>query len=359
MFQLRPNTILDGVCTIAVVLVALYNYYCIKTNKKGTGYSFFVVFILLYSLFYRPLGGDFWNYLSTYQIGIYAKSNMEGFYFWLMRMIPNNYLLWRMAIWLPTAIFIAMVFKIIKAPNSIVTTVFLVFGLHAYYYTRNTLALSILYLGIALFCLRNKSKSNVVLFACLAFSSWFFHKSMPMYIGIALVSLVIPFNKQVFMGFLIAFPFLYRTIMLLGSNFINMTALWSTEGAGSYYLEAASVNYVYNWKGIIYFIISYAPVIYFYFISLSKPISKDDLDFPAFKVFLFFSFLVIYLSFLFYEQGSLSIQRRLYTSAMIPFAYVVALYFKHYMGSKQCTMFIYLTWFSILGTQFLSFLTSM
>lgn len=345
MFQLMPNTTLDSICTIAVVIVALYNYYCMETNQKGTGYFFLVVFILLYSLFFRPVNGDFWHYLARYQGGAIGGEHWESFYFWLVTIIPNNYILWRIIIWLPAAIFIIVCFRLVKIPSSFATTLFMVFGLASYYYTRNALASSVLYLGMSLFSLRdefNKKTLILVLSIALCFASWFLHKSMPMYIGIAMLALLLPFKKSVLIVSLIAFPVLYGMLMTIGSSFLEMSEMWVEEGAGSHYLEDENEMMARNWRGIIELIVLYAPIFYFYIIAFFKQIPVDTPYFAYYKTFLYFSFFVVYLSFLFWGQGSMSLQVRIYKTAMIPFTFPLAYYFKYYLGTKQCRLFVYL-----------------
>lgn len=346
MVQLTPNGFLDAICMMAVYILAIYNYICMKNKKSGTNFFFFVMFITLFSLLYRPSDGDFWGYLADYQLGVdNPYHHMEEFYYWVMALIPNDYLLWRVAIWLPAAIIIAIVFRLLKIPSSIAVTFFLLLALlSSYYYTRNVLALSVLYLAMALFCIRDgftKKALNTALFLALAFASWFLHKSMPIYILLALVAIVLPFNKKYFIVALITFPLLYGVIILLTSNFIEISQLWLSEGAGDLYLEKAN-SFAPNWKGVISFIISYAPIIYFYIIAFKYPLPKNNPDYLPYKVFLLFSFFLLYVSFLYLGQGSNAIQGRLYKSSMLPLTYVICLFFKNNEGSKQCKYFIYL-----------------
>lgn len=345
MFNLTPNPFLDSICTIAVVLVALYNYYCMKTKQKGTGYVFLVVFILLYSLFYRPEIGDFWHYLVRYRGGVVLGEHWEEFYFWLAALIPNNFLLWRVAIWLPTAILIIRCFELVKVPSSYATTLFLIFGLATYYYTRNALASSVLYIGMALFCLRDGFERKRLMFfvsIALCLGSWFLHKSMPMYIGIAFLSLLLPFKKNVIIGSLIAFPILYGILIAIGSDLLQISELWIQEGVGESYLNDENTMSTGNWIWRIGLIISYAPVFYYFFIAFYKPIPIHVSDFSYYKSFFYFSFFVVFLSFLFWGQGSIALHGRLYKTAMIPFVFNVAQYYKYHWGSKQCTYFEYL-----------------
>ena len=350
--------ILESLCSIAVIIVVVLNYYQATRGKRGTSFLFFVFFILLYSLFYRPLDGDFWSYLETYSSGAsFSTGNLEEYYVWLMRLIPNNYLLWRIAIWLPAAIMLAYVFRMMKIPPSYATVAFLVFGLAAFYYTRNALALAVLYLGLSVYCQNEMYKNKkwaFLVFVGIAFISWFLHKSMPLYIGIAIIAIFLPFHKNMLWIALASFPILYGLSITLGSELLSFTQIWLSEDIGTNYLDAESADWAYNWKGIIQLAIIYAPIVYFYFISFLHPVSRDSEDFTFFKVFYIYSFIVIYISFLFYEQGSIAIQRRIYKSAMIPFSFVVSLYFKHYMRTEKCRYFVYLTIFSIVFPYFIS-----
>ncbi len=346
MYQISPNSLLDSFCMMVVFIMAIYNYMCINDKKRGTSYFFFIVLITLFSLYYRPAGGDFWHYLEAYELGVdYPYHHMEDFYYWVMGLIPNNYLLWRFAIWLPAAIIIAIIFKILKMPSSIATCFFLLLALiDSYYYTRNVLALSILYLAIALYCMRDnfaKKTINTIFFFGLVFASWFLHKSMPVYIILALLSIFLPLNKKYVAIALVAFPLLYGGIMLWASDFISTTQLWLMEGSGEIYLESEN-TFAANWKGVLSLIIGYAPVTYFYAIAFHYPLSKNNPTYYPFKVFLLYAFFLFFISFLFLGQGSIAIQARLYKSSMLPLAFVVCLFFKNNFGSKQCTYFIYL-----------------
>lgn len=358
MLQLVPNGLLDGFCMMAVYIVAIYNYICMKDNKRGTGWLFFVVFITLFSLFYRPANGDFWGYLSDYELGgDYQYRHMEPFYYWLMSLVPNNYLLWRVTVWLPAAILIVATYKLLDVPTSIATTFFLLLALTpSYYYTRNVLALAVLYLAMALVSRPGnhlRKWSEIVLFGGLVIASWFLHRSMPLYIALAVLSLLLPFEKKYLIAAVIAFPLLRGSIYIVSTNFLNIAQIWLTEGAGEYYLEEVNVLTA-NWKGIISLIIQYLPIFYFFVTAFRKPLPKTSSDFYPFKTFLLFAFFTVFLSFLFWGQGSDAIRGRLYKSAMLPFAFSVCIYFKNLKGTKQCKTFLLILLISILWHLFIS-----
>ena len=362
MYNLRPNAFLDNICIFVVILVGIYNFYCIRKNKNGTGYFFFVILILLFSLLYRPEDGDFWHYLDIYNLGPgYEYGHMEDFYYWLLAIIPNNYLLWRVAIWLPAAIIIAFIFKSIKIPSNYATLFFLMFALTpSYYYTRNVLALAVMYLGILYFCKQEKgiSKStNLFLFGGLIIASWFLHKSMPMYILFALLAIILPLNKKIPIYALIIFPLMYGSIMILSNSILSIDDLWGNKGNGSNYIEATNAQYM-NWKGVISLIVSYIPIFYFYIVAFRKPLSKNIPEFKYYKVFLLLAFITFYISFLFFGQGSESLQPRIYKSSMIPFTFALCIYLKYNIQTKRGKTFLWLMGICYLWDITIGFITS-
>lgn len=347
MEQFAPNSLLDGFCMTAVIVVAIYNYYCMRKGKNGTGYLFFVIFIFLFSLFYRPVGGDFWGYLIDYQSGIdveFYYKHMESIYYWLMELIPNNYLLWRTAIWFPAAVFIALIYKRLRIDSANTTVFFLAFALlQSYYYLRNSLGFSVLCFGMVFFCAQYGSKNKIrnwILAIALMGCTWFLHRSMPLYIFFAILAIILPFRKKYVIWALVAMPILYGLVLLFAPGLLNVDGIW-TDNVGMAYLEVQN-TFTSNWKGIFSYVIKHAPIVYFYIIAFSKPLSKESPDFIYYKVFLLYSFFIYCLSFLFLGQASIHLHNRFYYTSLFSFAFVVSLYFKHNLKSKQCDTFILL-----------------
>lgn len=349
MYDIAPDGLLDLFCIFAATIVACYNYYCMLKGKRGTGYVFFVVFILLFSLFFRPEGGDFWGYYKLHLQGVSVRDkHMEDFYYWVMAIVPDNYLLWRVCIWLPAAIIIAVSLRLLRIPPSIATTFFMMFALtRSYYYTRNVLALSVLYLALTFFVQRVRlfrKTLNIILCIGLMFASWYFHKSMPMYILIGLIALILPFDRKYLIASMIAFPLLYSVAYFIASSFLNIEGIWMVADSGVNYLEGDNTS-ARNWKGMISLIVDYIPVLYFYIVAFWRALPRNYPDYYAYKVFLLYSFIVVYVSFLFVGQGANALHFRLYASSMLPFIVAVSLFFKNYFMSKECRILIYLMLF--------------
>jgi len=345
MEHFEPNVLLDFFYIIIAIFIAIYNYFRMKNGKSGTGYVFFVIFILLFSLYYRPINSDFWSGILSYQTGTDAYVlHMEPFYYWLISVIPNNYLLWRTAIWLPAAIIIAITYKMMSVSSSNLTTFFFIFALtQTFYYLRNILGFSILCLAIVYLCSHKKDKAKIfywIIFFGFAFISWLLHKSMPVYISLALVALLLPFNKNYIRIAILIIPILSFFVTDVASEMIGFENIWYV-GNGQEYLDAEN-TFKMNWKGIVSAAIQNAPVAYFYYIAFSKPLPQTNSNFIYYKVFLLFSFFILLLSITFIGIGAEVLRLRFYYTSMFPFAFAVSLYFKEYLNSKQCKNFMYL-----------------
>ena len=358
VYSLNPT--LDLLCQLLVFVIFLYNY--IKTFNysiphKGTSYFTMGVIMVIVSLFYKPEHGDFWGYLKLYetQDSGYVQ-HMEDFYVWLIKLIPNNYLLWRFVIWSAATIVTILTFKIFKIPSNLATVVFFTFALFgAFYYTRNCLGLSVLYFSIAFFSTiktKHKNKTryvNIAIIVLLLSLSWFLHKSMPIYIAIVLLSFFLKVNKKLIIVSLIAFPFLYLLTYNIANEILMMNIWISGESdSGMSYLEIEN-TYSINWKGFVQEIFHYVPFVYFYYcgvryIEQRKSMKvANDWQFVSFKVFYFTSYLILYLSFLLLGYGSILVSKRIFTSAMTPFSFCLCLYFMQNWDRKEIKKFSLLT----------------
>ena len=344
MNDFSPNSLLDFFCIISVAFVALYNYMRMKAGKKGTGYIFFVFFILLFSLFYRPVNGDFWHYLEMYDLGSGVHNHLEPYFNWLIEEIPNNFLLWRIAIWLPAAILIAFTYQKLGIQSSMATFFFCLLGLVGfYYYTRNVLGMSILIFALSLISSRRLRPSTKIIHTILIIGlfalSWYLHKSMPIFIALSIMAILLPPNKRILLYSLLMFPILYGAIYSISSSVLGLE-LWLNESSGEEYLEAANTFYS-NWKGVLGLIIKYAPIVYFYVIGFNSQLLSDKEE-KSYKMFLYLSFFIFYISFLFFGRGSIMLQLRLYNSSLLPLSFASSIYFRRCKEPRQLQLFIVL-----------------
>ena len=349
LFELQPNIYLDTFCMLACIIIVIYNYKNVLVNNdpsSGTGYVFLGCFILLFSLLYRPEESDFWHYLNGYELGRSMNvEKMEEFYYRLMEFIPDNYILWRTAIWGPAAIIIVITFKRLHINSGIGTIMFLCFALtNTYYYTRNCLSLSLLYLGMVILgseSIESKIKKYII-FGLLAYVAFFLHKSVPLYIAIVLIATIIPLNRKTLIMMAVMFPVLYGVILVLASNILLLN-FWneSTINRAEIYMESEARSSTLF--GIISLLIHYAPVFYFLYIAIKDYLynskSKTNETNIHYKNFLITTLLLVYVSFLVSGQMSM-IQGRFYGSAMAPLTFAACIYFENNWKNRKCVNMI-------------------
>lgn len=342
---------LNNSCLIVLNLLVFLNIKSAVYNKRGlyTNYWVLWIFITTFSLYYRPLEGDFWYSFPEfkYRLVMY-KEHMEPFYVWLKETVDFDYLLWRFIVWGSAGGFVCLLFKKLKIQPGIGSIAFLVFALlDSFYYMRNALGFGILYWGVSLF-LANRSQSylkRLILLLLVSGISYFFHRSMPLYILFSYIALFIPFNQKRLCYLVFLFPLLYLAVSSLATSLLAVD-VWADDG-GSYYMEQEN-TYSANWKGIVSLLIGYAPFIYISYYYIKNDFNSTDSESYARRTFFLIFFFLYYLSFLFTGQAAKDLAMRFGDSSMYPFAIFIALYFKRYAPSKICLYFALMMAFSVL-----------
>ena len=106
------------ICFNFIVWLGLLFYYRgqIKRNteRHGTFWGFCIV-IILFSTF-SFCAGDFLHYESLYVDLRHSNYNIhiEPFYYWLIKVLPESYYVWRCAVWGVAAIILVLIFKRLK-----------------------------------------------------------------------------------------------------------------------------------------------------------------------------------------------------------------------------------------------------
>lgn len=349
MNYIVPIESLDSLCLIACGILVIINFNSLYSEGKKTFNSFlpFGIFITLFSIYYRPLDGDFWSSLEEFnERGDLYKEHMEPVFVWLRDVLNYDYILWRYIVWGTASFFICLIFKKIKIEPSLATAVFLAIALiPCFYYLRNSLGFSVLYYALSLYTMSYKKFKNIVALLVLIFLSWFLHRSMPIYIMLSLAALWLPLKKQFLIVSFILFPVLYASIVFFAQEFL-MLAILSDDG-GEKYVEATNELNV-NLMGYIFMIIGYIPYVYImYKFCASYSVQPKTSLLYVQKTFFYITFFLLYLSFLFHGQASIHLSLRFANTAMLPMAIFVASYFKMNRGSKVCSNFILLMLFAI------------
>ena len=201
--------------------------------KKRLVYLLILIFCL-----YSFWGADWFHYLNLFRM---LKSNpirathLEPFYIWLINNITPNYLTFRIIIWGASLSFLWMTLKTLDLENG-VTLFFFVAGFLIWFsYSRATLAMSLMFLGVALIAQESDSNrlTRLLLGSIGLLLSVFLHKSAV--VGVAIIATVILLSTIRIRT--------YRTIVLLIPLFvIGMRYLF--VNIGDFVSDDEYMNYV-------------------------------------------------------------------------------------------------------------------
>ena len=346
--------VLESLCLL--ILVFNYKYMISDRPFKNKNYFFSFCFLTIFAVFFC-YGWDYFGYWRTYntlQGGIYLwYEDYEDWCYLLMSVLPGNYYVWRLVVWGGAALITVWALKRLHVDSTFALVLFIMMPLiQMFYVSRNTLGLSFLMLAMAY--LGGTQKKNLWTFfvvLVLVLVSTRFHKSMPLYILVFLMSVFIPYNRVFVIGSLILFPFLYLGIRYYGSLFLNLDVL---EDTATY---TAGISYLYREDetglttiGVITYIIERIPIA-FLLIYGTYQIAFKKLKCEKWqKYFLMYSFILIYISYLFYGQASKFLHPRFWCAAQYPLCFFAAGFLSDKRNSGVMRFFYYTLMMSFLYT---------
>lgn len=334
-------TILEWLfCVLLWVILLLINLNQLKSiSNKGTSFSVLLIFIVVFSAF-GFITGDYFHYKDLYNEIIRYNENihLEEFYFWLIQILPTNYSIWRLTVWGLAAIAFVLLLKRLNFNAQFSSLLFVLILMTTFPNLRNVLGYIVLYYSVVLILFKkNKRVTNCIIGGIGIICSFFLHKSMFMYIlllGIALV----PFNKWVYIISWIAFPVLYKYLYSISEYFLmNSFANEQSIASGMGYLDSDFNTYA-NLNGLIQLIINRMSIIILLLYALIRVFFKknDNIDYGM-KVFLQYSYILIYLSLLFYgQQVSAFFSSRFWDASLYP----MTIFLIYYLYNKRNIRFV-------------------
>lgn len=337
--KLYPDNMSDLVLISITLFIALWLtcYYAyqssIRMYRKPKS-TWFIFSLLLSFCVFAFFDTDFfhyqWNYLNI-QRGHEERSNFEDIYVFIGQNV-SDYLLFRCIVW-GTAIFcLFKTFRVLRLDFNQAILIFVSIGLLKFAYARASLAMAIIYLGLALYATqKNALTKPIKIFLSLAViaCAFYFHKSAAFGIAIAILSLI-PLNKTRLTVLIALFPVcvlivqygLYDFIMSMDSD----SESFSVQTAQTYLNTEYAARGI---SGIIRIIIERTP---YYTTFLLIVISIYKHIYARFnynvKVFLNATFYVIYVaSILLFVRAEVTVfyYRFLYF-ASIPMAIALSYY---------------------------------
>lgn len=293
-------------------------------NQSKGDYRFFLIAVMIFSVFGFISGGDFYGYYegyeSAYKIG---RGHWEPFYNYLLEVLPYGYYYWRFVIWGLSSILLILTFKRLNTPPFLSCLIFILILIFYFSVPRNTLGYVALYYSITYIIkpAKNKSVSYIIGVIGILISATL-HKSMPLYIAILLCSFS-PMKKWMYVASLCAFPFLYKIFHEI-SVYILTSGLGSEDfqKLGNMYLEGENFATA-NILGYIEFVVERLPLILLLYYTICK-IIKDKIVDKSVIVFSQYSFWLMYVSCLFFNQDTSSfLSPRFWDASLYPLAIVL------------------------------------
>ncbi len=313
-----------------------------NNSKSNISYFTFWLFLSLFCTYYC-WGYDYNSYIARFK---YVTPNsisdyLEFVYSWLIINVTHEYLEWRFVVWGLASLFVVLTFKRLNVDKNVAILLFVAIPLFQLFYVlRQSLAFAILMFGISIWSVpitRNKI-INIAIALPVICVSYFFHKSMPLYIALAFVSLIFTINKKIVLVSVIAFPFLYSFVTIYCNNFI-VTSVFTDQAidAANNYLES-DYQQGLTLMGWIQTILQRAPILLYLYFVLFKEGSQKLLG----KEFMTFAYFSIYISLLLLNQPfSEHLSLRLWGSSLLPIVIFAALNRKIYLLNTRRYAYLY------------------
>lgn len=336
---------------LLVLLVAAIIYYKKQFEKASSNVSFlpFAVIITIFSVYYS-VGFDYTgnkDILENFKIFGYL-GHAEPLYGAIYELVGERYVLWRYVVWGTSAVLVWVIYRYLCCDPALSIVTFLSLPLlNCFYFYRQTLAIMVLLTGMVIFCCEYENRKRlIVLFLSLILiaSSLFLHKSMPVYLLIFALSLCLPINRRVVLFSLLCFPILYYLIPFLSSRFLDYSfSMESTNTMGELYLTSIN-EFELNIFGVLSTAISGLPLFFMIFYSIEEWSTTVCVPSYMEKVLLKYSYILLYVSFLFVGQGSDFIRQRFWNTAYLPITFFIPLFLKNRLShphTKAFMLFMY------------------
>ena len=219
--------------------------------------------------------------------------------------------------------FVILTFKNINTTPGLATILFIMLPLLQFYcVTRNALSLSVLF--YALSWLNYRTVKGWIFMILLLALSYNMHQSMPLYLFLFVFVCIVPFNRITLIISLILFPFVKSGILSLSETFISVFANDHFEETGLSYIGEKN-DMMYTTLGWIHQIFQMCPVILIMAYSIRENVfKKDTAENNGDNKYLFFAYILIYMSFLFWGEASKHLRTRFWDASYLPLCYFLS-----------------------------------
>lgn len=311
-------------CFFIWVVLLVYSKLTREDLFRGKNkYPVFPIIMGLVFMVFSFTAGDFFHYKALYYENLKSGTpiHLEYVYYWLIQVFPGSYYLWRFLVWGTAFVVYIMICKRQQFPPKYSFGVFTILLLTYFGNLRQTLPyVLMLYAYIILIDRKQKSIWGSLWAILLIISTVFLHKSSFVYIVLFSISIA-PLNKRIFLISLFLFPVLRSSLLTIAASFIEIFSGNETSlNVGMRYLES-DFRKEYNLNGLIRLFIERVPVIVLLIWSMVKIyFCKINIAY-IYKVLFQYSYVLIYISLLFYEnETSAFLSQRFWDASLFPIA---------------------------------------
>ena len=324
-----------------------------STYLKDCGNLPFVM-LAVYSVFAFS-EADTYHYYKIYDemVCYHNVIHVEPFYYWLIENLPGNYWLWRAVIWGTAVYLLNLCSKKIEVESQYFALFFVAFFFIQFSISRGALGFSLLVYCIIVFFSKERTRLIdifVLLFGfCMAI---FLHKSIVVFMAVFVVSFFVKIKKKHVFVSLIAFPFLYVSIMsILDSYFFSIIGDGRLSDVANDYVNKKNVQTT-TW-GMINEILMWTPRFMMMYLLVKRFVFDKEI-FPKYIYVLFTSaYFLFYISCLFYGQKTSSfLCSRSFHACSFPLLIVASYYWKTIpiitkTDKKMLYLFCFSTFFTL------------
>ena len=191
------NVLISGKLTLInlflwLILVYVYRSEYFRTTNRPGKYELIGFIAILFSTFaFSEADTYHYEYIYDKMVLYNVRIHIEEFYFWLVQVLPQNYYIWRLAIWGSAALIYIKVCKVNKLDSRIVGLIFPLILIQQFAVTRGCLGITLFLLGASVFIKREKQNKALYIWSVFAIvASLFLHKSLPLFIAIAALAFI-------------------------------------------------------------------------------------------------------------------------------------------------------------------------
>lgn len=307
-------------------------------------------------------GADWFGYIQEYElVKMYGDlhTNLEPFYIWLIQTLPDGYMFFRIAVWGSTLFILYRTIRLLPISFDLALLIFCSSWIALISYARASLAMAIMFYGIALYYSKGGFKGiwTKIIGVALVLSAIYFHKSAAFGV-VALLMAIFSKNigRRMMVIYICMFPLLVYIAHVYMGNFMSADMDRSAEGMESFaavgqnYLSAESKSHGIGTN--IQLLLEHIPfycLAYLCYSIMQKPIYKDIPD--SIKIFMKSLFFIILMSSVFIFNIGVNtdvVYGRFLRFSIIPSIVVLTYFYQNNMFPKWSPRLAQLAFISIL-----------